>query len=412
MLIDMIATGGEHAAYVYTADDERIAVLNVVSSTAYEGTWRLRGLDNKVVREYHESNGASQSWSWSRDYVYRGGLLLSSYLSAPGGTEKRYDYHLDHLGTPRLITDAAGRKISAHNDYPFGAEITWTDVMAETMTFTGHERDLSATATGPNRDYWYYMHARYDSPNLGRFLSVDPVIPKAAIRSPQLWNRYSYVGNNPIARVDPDGRLLQLSGCVENTMSPACRQQASLFLSTFGKQAQEAGKYLQVGKNGIVSFKGISGSAFAAKFGLMGAASNFLMSNRAATFSLVTGASGKTAAAGGSYFDPRAGGGGEIGINPNAFPVERGMVNQSAAEALAHEIGHAVGSLIPGVQDAVDARLGGAATKTPWTTHEGYSMAFENRWRYEVLGVERNDLRMFYRVPTDVLHNLDIRLFP
>jgi RHS repeat-associated protein len=210
MLIDMVATAtGEHAAYVYTADDERIAVLNVVSSTAYEGTWRLRGLDNKVVREYRESNGSGQAqpWSWSRDYIYRGGLLLSSYLSTSGGTEKRYDYHLDHLGTPRLITDAAGRKISAHNYYLFGAEITWTDAVAETMTFTGHERDSSTTAVGPNRDYWYYMHARYDSPNLGRFLSVDPSLDvDQAAAQPQLWNRYTYVGNNPILFGDADGK--------------------------------------------------------------------------------------------------------------------------------------------------------------------------------------------------------------
>jgi RHS repeat-associated protein len=213
MLIDMVATAtGEHAAYVYTADDERIAVLNI-SSNGYEGTWRLRGLDNKVIREYHEKNGASQPWSWSRDYIYRGGLLLSSYLSTSGGTEKRYDYHLDHLGTPRLITDAAGRKISAHNYYPFGAEITWTDAVAETMTFTGHERDSSATAPGPNRDYWYYMHARYDSPNLARFLSID----RARSRSshPQDWNRYAYAANNPAQNVDRKGDYYELASAAD-----------------------------------------------------------------------------------------------------------------------------------------------------------------------------------------------------
>ena len=36
---------------------------------------------------------------------------------------------------------SAGQQISAHNYYPFGAEITWTDAVAETMTFTGHERE-------------------------------------------------------------------------------------------------------------------------------------------------------------------------------------------------------------------------------------------------------------------------------
>jgi len=79
----------------------------------------------------------------------------------------------------------------------------------------------------------------------------------------------------------------------------------------------------------------------------------------------------------------------------------------SAAETLAHEIGHAVGSLIPGVRDDFDMRL-----KSWMRGNEGYSMAFENRWRVEVLGVPPNDLRMFYSSPGDVLHDTRTPLFP
>jgi RHS repeat-associated protein len=48
-----------------------------------------------------------------------------------------------------------------------------------------------------------FMHARYYSPNLGRFISVDPV--GGSIGSSQSWNRYSYVLNNPVGNLDPDG---------------------------------------------------------------------------------------------------------------------------------------------------------------------------------------------------------------
>jgi RHS repeat-associated protein len=47
------------------------------------------------------------------------------------------------------------------------------------------------------------MHARYYSPFLARFVSVDPVQGK--VGGSQSWNRYSYVLNNPIALVDLDG---------------------------------------------------------------------------------------------------------------------------------------------------------------------------------------------------------------
>lgn len=50
----------------------------------------------------------------------------------------------------------------------------------------------------------YFMHARYYSPNLGRFLSVDPV--GGSVGSSQSWNRYSYVMNSPLNLVDPDGQ--------------------------------------------------------------------------------------------------------------------------------------------------------------------------------------------------------------
>jgi hypothetical protein len=85
--------------------------------------------------------------------------------------------------------DAAGRKISVHNYYPFGAEITWTDAVAETMTFTGHERDSSVMATGLNRDYWYYMHGRHHSPNAGRMFSAHRISDHAF--EPKAWNRYT-----------------------------------------------------------------------------------------------------------------------------------------------------------------------------------------------------------------------------
>lgn len=41
----------------------------------------------------------------------------------------------------------------------------------------------------------------------GRFLSVDPAIAvRRNMKEPQGWNRYTYAMNNPMTRVDPDGR--------------------------------------------------------------------------------------------------------------------------------------------------------------------------------------------------------------
>jgi RHS repeat-associated protein len=63
--------------------------------------------------------------------------------------------------------------------------------------------DLSQKPRWDHRDL-DYMHARFNSPLTGRFLSVDPA--GARPNRPQSWNRYSYVRGNPLTYVDPDGR--------------------------------------------------------------------------------------------------------------------------------------------------------------------------------------------------------------
>ncbi|HNY42358.1 MAG TPA: RHS repeat-associated core domain-containing protein, partial [Bryobacteraceae bacterium] len=69
--------------------------------------------------------------------------------------------------------------------------------------FTGKERDAE---TGLD-----YFGARYFSGAQGRFTSTDPtVMTRARIFDPQQWNLYSYVRNNPLAYIDPDGRDLRI----------------------------------------------------------------------------------------------------------------------------------------------------------------------------------------------------------
>ncbi|MFV0388394.1 MAG: RHS repeat-associated core domain-containing protein [Pyrinomonadaceae bacterium] len=63
--------------------------------------------------------------------------------------------------------------------------------------FTGYERDEET-----NLDF---AQARMYSSQLGRFSVADPLLSSATIKSPQSWNRYSYVYNNPTIYIDPYG---------------------------------------------------------------------------------------------------------------------------------------------------------------------------------------------------------------
>jgi RHS repeat-associated protein len=63
--------------------------------------------------------------------------------------------------------------------------------------FTGKERDAES-----GNDYFIN---RYYGSSLGRFMSPDPANWGAIDASPQTWNAYSYVANNPLNATDPDG---------------------------------------------------------------------------------------------------------------------------------------------------------------------------------------------------------------
>ncbi|HEX3554177.1 MAG TPA: hypothetical protein VIA62_13205, partial [Thermoanaerobaculia bacterium] len=130
-----MASGSEHALYVYTADDERVWSYDLARNLSH---WTVRDLGGKVLRDYVNDSGA---WSLGTDYVYRDGLLLAAETQ----TGQRH-YHLDHLGTPRLITRGSGYLADYHVYYPFGEEASAFNQDAERMKFTGHERDLASPA--------------------------------------------------------------------------------------------------------------------------------------------------------------------------------------------------------------------------------------------------------------------------
>jgi RHS repeat-associated protein len=106
-------------------------------------------------------------------------------------------YHLDHLGTPRVITDISGFVVSKHHYMPFGEEMPFVaENTTGTRQFTGHERDSESQMD--------YMVGRYYSPPLGRMQTPDP--GPAHLLVPGSLNRYTYAWNNPLRVLDPTGR--------------------------------------------------------------------------------------------------------------------------------------------------------------------------------------------------------------
>ena len=131
----------------------------------------------------------------SVENIYRGGLRLATI----SGGVIAYHY-ADHL-SGRVDTDSSGVVTRTFGHFPFGE--TWYESgVSDKWKFTTYESD---SESGLN-----YAGARFQSPRLGRFMSIDILAGQHA--NPQSLNRYTYVNNDPVNLTDPSG-MVCTEGC-------------------------------------------------------------------------------------------------------------------------------------------------------------------------------------------------------
>ena len=166
-----VTKAGVTTTFTYDAGERRLKKTVGANVTRYFGT------------QVEETNGVLAK------YYYAGPLLVAKVA---GGT--RTWYHMDRLGSIRLLTDDSGAEVKDYGYTAFGAQSA-TGTAANERGFTGHTQDDSTGLT--------YMGARYQDPVLGRFISPDTIVPN--LDDPQEFNRYSYARNNPVNNIDPTG---------------------------------------------------------------------------------------------------------------------------------------------------------------------------------------------------------------
>jgi RHS repeat-associated protein len=112
-------------------------------------------------------------------------------------------FHADHLGSISVITNESGVVVErlsydawGKRRHPNGADDPTGSITSQTSRgFTGHE-ELDSVAL-------VHMNGRVYDALVGRMISPDPTVPDPM--NAQAWNRYSYVGNDPLAFTDPSG---------------------------------------------------------------------------------------------------------------------------------------------------------------------------------------------------------------
>ena len=155
----------------------------------------------------HERQLSSSGSTQDIHYV-AGGDGLCAIVVRENGQDSYYYTHTDHLGSILTLCDDAGNILFAQNFDPWGRARNPLDWRYTPNPFpqpdwlyrgyTGHEMLPEFGLI--------HMNGRMYDPLLGRMLSPDNYVH--GWLGSQGYNRYSYVGNNPLRYVDPSGEEL------------------------------------------------------------------------------------------------------------------------------------------------------------------------------------------------------------
>ncbi len=176
--------------YRYDAHGRRILAVNFATGNVFS----QYGHQGQLLYQKNQRTGSNLGI----DHIYLGGSLIAQReVALATGAETIKYQHTDALGSPVVVTNQAAQPIERVDYEPYGKAI---NAVASTGNnrpgYTGHVEDRASGLT--------YMQQRYYDPQLGLFLSVDPV---TAYDNPVgQFHRYRYANNNPYKFTDPDGR--------------------------------------------------------------------------------------------------------------------------------------------------------------------------------------------------------------
>jgi RHS repeat-associated protein len=121
---------------------------------------------------------------------YSQGLSIDEPLAMLRSGATSY-YHADGLGSVTSLSNGVGSLAQTYGYDSFGKQTSSSGSLTNAFQYTARESDSESGL--------YYYRARYYDPNIGRFLTEDPIGLNAGI------NQYTYVGNNVVTLSDPSG---------------------------------------------------------------------------------------------------------------------------------------------------------------------------------------------------------------
>jgi RHS repeat-associated protein len=173
--------GTRHLEYDYDANGVRVASRVDGQETRYllDANRKLA----QVLLEYRPGGAIEVSYTYGLDLISQQRAGVQSF------------YHVDGLGSTRVLTDAGGTVTDRYAFDAFGRLISRSGGTLNSYLFTGEQRDA---ALGLD-----YLRARYLDVGAGRFFGRDAF--KGSLNVPATMHPYLYARMNPANWTDPSG---------------------------------------------------------------------------------------------------------------------------------------------------------------------------------------------------------------
>ncbi|PYV98091.1 MAG: hypothetical protein DMG89_12210 [Acidobacteria bacterium] len=191
-----ITNDGLGNTYSYDAEN-RVTTVAGTNSASYvydANGWRVEQIVNGTTKDFIFDRAGrvitQMSPTWARSELYAGGLHVATYAN-----DATYFDHTDWLGTKRALSNISGSRVETCTSLPFGDAQACTGTDWSPLHFTGQDFDSESNLS-------HFMFRKL-STTQSRWLTPDPAGMAAGNPgNPQTWNRYAYVVNTPLSKID------------------------------------------------------------------------------------------------------------------------------------------------------------------------------------------------------------------